>query len=185
MATLNKKQKLFIVQSLAVFNTPQETVSLVKEEFDIDVSRQQVESYDPTKFAGRALSKELKEFFEKTREDYLSQPLNKISGANDIVQLKILSDLLWTKKNNVTMTIKIMDQIQKIMKGFYDKRGEQGNKGGNPEASQTKAEVEPEIKKLELQKLQREVNPPEYRPPEEDYKLVLNPDEEIPNEPIL
>ncbi|MDR0070944.1 DUF2280 domain-containing protein, partial [Acinetobacter sp. 11520] len=56
MATLNKKQKLFIVQSLAVFNTPQETVSLVKEEFDIEVSRQQVESYDPTKFAGRDLS---------------------------------------------------------------------------------------------------------------------------------
>lgn len=184
MATLNKKQKLFIVQLLAVFNTPQETVSLVKEEFDIDVSRQQVESYDPTKFAGRDLSKELKEFFEKTREEYLSQPLNKISGANDIVQLRLLSDLLWTKKNNVTMTIKIVDQIQKIMKGFYDKKGEQTNKG-NSEASQTKAEVELEIKKLELQKLQREVNPPEYCPPEEDYKLVLNPDEEIPNEPIL
>ncbi|AOX86025.1 Putative phage-like protein [Acinetobacter baumannii] len=115
----------------------------------------------------------------------MSQPLNKISGANDIVQLKILSDLLWAKKNNVTMTIKIVDQIQKIMKGFYDKKGEQNNKGGNPEANQTKAEVELEIKKLELQKLQREVNPPEYRPPEEDYKLVLNPDEEIPNEPIL
>lgn len=65
MATLNKKQKLFIVQALVVFNTPQETVSLVKEEFDIDVSRQQVESYDPTKFAGRDLSKELKEFLKK------------------------------------------------------------------------------------------------------------------------
>jgi len=68
------------------------------------------------------------------------------------------------------MTIKIVDQIQKIMKGFYEKKGEQNNKG----------EVELEIKKLELQKLQREVNPPE-----EDYKLVLNPDEEIPNEPML
>ena len=85
----------------------------------------------------------------------------------------------------MTMTIKIVDQIQKIMKGFYEKKGEQNNKGGNSEANQTKAEVELEIKKLELQKLQREVNPSEYRPPEEDYKLVLNPDEEIPNEPIL
>ncbi len=98
MATLSKKHKLFIVQALAVFNTPQETASLVKEEFNIDISRQQVESYDPTKFAGRDLSKELKDYFEKTREEYLSQPLNKISGANDIVQLKILSDLLWAKK---------------------------------------------------------------------------------------
>jgi hypothetical protein len=185
MATLNKKQKLFIVQSLAVFNTPQETVILVKEEFDINVSRQQVESYDPTKVAGRDLSKEFKDVFEKTRDDYLSQPLNKISGVNDIVQLKILNDLLWSKKNNVRMTIQIVDQMQKITKGFYDKKTEQGNKGKNPEEAQTKAEVELEIKKLELQKLQREVNPPEYRPPGEDYKLVLNPDEEIPNEPIL
>ena len=46
MATLNKKQKLFIVRSLAQFNTPQETVLLVIEEFTIDVSRQQCEAYD-------------------------------------------------------------------------------------------------------------------------------------------
>ena len=52
MATLNKKQKLFIVRSLAQFNTPQETVVLVKEEFSIDVSRQQCEAYDPTKRVG-------------------------------------------------------------------------------------------------------------------------------------
>ena len=41
------------------------------------------------------------------------------------------------------------------------------------------------MKRLELEKLKREVNPPETRPPEEDYKISLNPDEEIPNEPIL
>lgn len=98
MATLNKKKKLFIVQSLAVFNTLQETVVLVKEEFDIEVSRPQVESYDPTKVAGRDLSKEFKDFFEKVRDEYLEQPLNKISGVNDIVQLKILNDLLLSKK---------------------------------------------------------------------------------------
>lgn len=130
MATLNKKQKLFIVQSLAVFNTPQETVVLVKEEFNIDVSRQQVETYDPTKVAGRDISKEFKEAFEAIREMYLEQPIHKISGANDIVQIKILNDLLWSKKNNVTMTIKIVDQMQKIMKGFYEKRVEITGAGG-------------------------------------------------------
>ncbi|HDI2987387.1 TPA: DUF2280 domain-containing protein [Acinetobacter baumannii] len=165
MATLNKKQKLFIVQSLAVFNTPQETVSLVKEEFDIDVSRQQVESYDPTKFAGRDLSKELKEIFEKTREEYLSQPLNKISGANDIVQLKILSDLLWTKKNNVTMTIKIVDQIQKIMKGFYEKRLEITGAGGGPlKTENTNTPSPPALTPEELSKLS----------PQELSRLVIN-----------
>ncbi|WP_151828159.1 DUF2280 domain-containing protein [Acinetobacter oleivorans] len=185
MAKLKKAEQLFVVRSLAQFMTPTEVVKAIKENYNIDVSPQQVEAYDPTKVAGRDLRKEFKVVFDATREEYLKQPIHNISGTNDIVQLKILSDLLFTKKNNVTMTIKIVDQMQKIMKGFYDKKAEQGNKAKNSEEVQTKAEVELEIKKLELQKLQREVNPPEYRPPEEDYKLVLNPDEEIPNEPIL
>jgi hypothetical protein len=69
MATLNKKQKLFIVRSLAVFNTP-ETVVLVKEEFNTDVTRQQVETYDPTKRAGKDLSEEFRKEFEATRKDF-------------------------------------------------------------------------------------------------------------------
>lgn len=185
MAKLKKAEQLFIVRSLAEFMTPTEVVKAIKETFNIDVSPQQVEAYDPTKVAGRDLRKEYKVVFDTAREEYLKQPIQNISGANDIVQLRILSDLLWAKKNNVTMTIKIVDQMQKIMNGFYDKKADKGNKGKNIQEGQTKAEVELEIKKLELQKLQREVNPPEYRSPEEDYKLVLNPDEEIPNEPIL
>ncbi|MFH4247123.1 DUF2280 domain-containing protein, partial [Acinetobacter baumannii] len=74
MASLNKKQKLFIVRSLAVFNTPQETVSLVKEEFNIDVTRQQVETYDPTKRAGKDLSAELIAEFDLARKDFLDKP---------------------------------------------------------------------------------------------------------------
>lgn len=70
MATLNKKQKLFIVRSLAQFNTPQETVVLVKEEFELDVSRQQCEAYDPTKRVGKDLSEEFKKEFEATRKDF-------------------------------------------------------------------------------------------------------------------
>ena len=38
---------------------------------------------------------------------------------------------------------------------------------------------------LEVEKLRREVKPPKEKPPEEDYRLDLKPDEDIPNEPIL
>ena len=41
MARLRKEVQTYIVRSLAQFNTPQETVVLVKEEFGIDVTRQQ------------------------------------------------------------------------------------------------------------------------------------------------
>lgn len=38
---------------------------------------------------------------------------------------------------------------------------------------------------LEVEKLRREVKPPQEHDPGEDYKVELRPDEEIPNEPIL
>lgn len=98
MAKLKKTEQLFIVRSLAQFMTPTEVVKAIKERFNIDVSPQQVEAYDPTKVAGRDLRQEYKDAFETTREEYLKQPIHNISGANDIVQLKILSDLLWSKK---------------------------------------------------------------------------------------
>ncbi|HAV4658473.1 TPA: DUF2280 domain-containing protein [Acinetobacter baumannii] len=165
MAKLKKAEQLFIVRSLAQFMTPTEVVKAIKETFKVDVSPQQVEAYDPTKVAGRDLRKEYKEVFEVTREEYLKQPIHNISGANDIVQLKILSDLLFAKKNNVTMTIKIVDQMQKIMKGFYEKRLEITGAGGGPlKTENTNTPSPPALTPEELSKLS----------PQELSRLVIN-----------
>lgn len=165
MAKLKKAEQLFIVRSLAQFMTPTEVVKAIKETFKVDVSPQQVEAYDPTKVAGRDLRKEYKEVFEVTREEYLKQPIHNISGANDIVQLKILSDLLWAKKNNVTMTIKIVDQMQKIVKGFYEKRLEiTGAGGGAIKTENTQLPTTPVFTPDELEKLS----------PAELSRLVIN-----------
>ncbi|MCE6001872.1 DUF2280 domain-containing protein [Acinetobacter pittii] len=165
MAKLKKAEQLFIVRSLAQFMTPTEVVKAIKETFNITVSPQQVEAYDPTKVAGRDLRKEYKEVFESTREEYLKQPIHNISGANDIVQLKILSDLLFAKKNNVTMTIKIVDQMQKIMKGFYEKRFEITGAGGGPlKTENTNTPSPPALTPEELSKLS----------PQELSRLVIN-----------
>ncbi len=165
MAKLKKAEQLFIVRSLAQFMTPTEVVKAIKETFNITVSPQQVEAYDPTKVAGRDLRKEYKEVFESTREEYLKQPIHNISGANDIVQLKILSDLLFAKKNNVTMTIKIVDQMQKIMKGFYEKRLEITGAGGGPlKTENTQTPSLPALTPDDLAKLT----------PQELSRLVIN-----------
>ena len=52
-------------------------------------------------------------------------------------------------------------------------------------SSSEKESIELEIKRLELEKLQREINPPKTDTPDDDYKVTLKPDEEIPDEPIL
>lgn len=47
------------------------------------------------------------------------------------------------------------------------------------------SDIDLEIKKLELEKLKREINPPKTKAPDADYRLPLNPDEDIPSDPIL
>ena len=42
MAALKRACKIFIVQSLACFETPQQVVDTVKQNFNIEITRQQV-----------------------------------------------------------------------------------------------------------------------------------------------
>ena len=142
MARLRKAEKVFIVRSLAQFMTPTEVANDIKEKFSLDVSLQQVEYYDPTKVAGANLAQEFVDLFNEARKEYLAQPLHNIVGANDIVQLQILSDLLVSKKSNVVLSIKLIDQIQKITKGHYEKKLEITGKDGGPlESIQTAISV--------------------------------------------
>ena len=131
MATLNKKQKVFIVCSLAVFNTPQETVLLVKEEFDLEVSRQQVETYDPTKRAGKDLSTELKDEFELTRKDFLDTPQN-IPIANLSVRLQRLENQYQKHGKNRVAALSILKQAAEDVGGKYTNKTELTGAGGGP-----------------------------------------------------
>lgn len=156
MARLKKHEKAFIVRSLAQFMEPSQVVEAVKENFKIEVSRQQVECYDPTKVAGADLSQELVDLFHEARKQYIAQPIYNIEGANDIVQLQILSDLLISKKNNVVMSIKLIDQIQKIIKGHYEKKIEITGADGGPLQSEnvTYVDASPELIKQVLDELE-------------------------------
>ena len=145
MARLKKAEKIFIVRSLAQFMEPSLVVEAVKENFKIDVSRQQVECYDPTKTAGADLSQELVDLFHEARQKYIDQPIYNIIGANDIIQLQILSDLLISKKGNVVLSIKLIDQIQKIVKGHYERKLEITGKDGGAIKTETEHSQRPPI----------------------------------------
>ncbi len=70
MAALKEPVKIFIVQSLACFDTPQQVADAVKQRFGIEIDRRQCEAYDPTKATGKNLSKKLITLFNKTRADF-------------------------------------------------------------------------------------------------------------------
>lgn len=87
MATLKEPVKIFIIQSLACRDTPQEVADLVKQEFDLTLDRSQVALYDPTKRRGKNLSKKYVQLFEKTRQDF-DAGLIDIPIANKFYRLK-------------------------------------------------------------------------------------------------
>ncbi|MDV7365879.1 DUF2280 domain-containing protein [Acinetobacter baumannii] len=131
MAALKKEIKLYIVRSLAMFNTPQETVDLVNEEFKVKISRQQCERYDPTKRAGKDLSQELKDEFEHARKEFLEKPLN-IPIANLTVRLQRLEKQYAIHAKNPLFSLKILEQAAKDIGGQFTNRQEITGKDGGP-----------------------------------------------------
>ena len=131
MATLRKEAKLFIVRSLAQFNTPEETARLVNEEYkNLNVSRQQCERYDPTKRAGKDLSEELKKEFEITRSEFLGKP-ESIPIANLVVRLQRYEDGYQSSKN-IVRRLKILEQAARDMGGQYTNKHEITGADGTP-----------------------------------------------------
>ncbi|EPV7561911.1 DUF2280 domain-containing protein [Acinetobacter baumannii] len=116
MATLKEPVKIFIVQSLACFDTPQQVVEAVREEFNIELTRQQVASYDPTKATCRALSKKLTALFNKTREDF-KKNIYDIPLANKAYRLRELQKIYEGWKNNRLMKQGVIKQVREEMQG--------------------------------------------------------------------
>lgn len=134
MAVLKKEIKLFIVRSLARFNTPTETAELVNQDYGVQVTKQQCEKYDPTKRAGENLSDELKAEFEVTRKDFLEKPQN-IPIANLSVRLQRLENQYQKHSKNRVAALNILKQAAEDMGGKYTNRQEITGKDG--EALQT------------------------------------------------
>lgn len=131
MATLKEPVKIFIVQSLACRDTPQEVAELVKQEFKISIDRVQVAAYDPTKAAGKNLSKKFVELFHKTRADF-DAGLIDIPIANKHYRLKQYQKQLERNAKNTVMSLKILEQAAKDCGGQFTNRQEITGKDGKP-----------------------------------------------------
>ncbi|WP_414604667.1 DUF2280 domain-containing protein [Stenotrophomonas sp. AR029] len=89
MAALSSDIKAFIVQSLACFDTPSQVVEAVKAQYGVEISRQQAETHDPTKFAGRDLGAKWVTLFHESRARFKEETVN-IPIANRAFRLRAL-----------------------------------------------------------------------------------------------
>ena len=131
MATLKEPVKIFIIQSLACRDTPQEVADLVKQEFDLILDRSQVALYDPTKRRGKNLSKKYVQLFEKTRADF-DAGLIDIPIANKHYRLKQYQKHLEKNARNTVMPLNIMKQAAQDLGGQFTNRQEITGKDGKP-----------------------------------------------------
>jgi hypothetical protein len=120
MATLTDKVKAFIVQGLATYNTPSQVVESVKEKFNIEVTRQQVECYDPTKYAGKDCSKKWKELFTITREKYQNDFSN-VAISVKTYRLEMLQTMVEKamKSGNMVLASNLIEQASKEVGGAF------------------------------------------------------------------
>lgn len=120
MAVLKPEVKAFIVQALACYDTPSQVVASVKEEFGIDISRQQAESHDPTKSGGATLADKWRLMFDETRERFKSET-GDIPIANKAFRLRALNRMasIAEQKKNYPLAAQLMEQAAKEIGESY------------------------------------------------------------------
>jgi len=135
---LDDEARAFVVTQLAAYDPPAVVARAVKEEFGFDITPQGVQAYDPTKHAGRHLSKQWRELFEKTRKAYLDGKVE-IGIANKMVRLRTLERLARKAESsgNMGMTAQLLEQAAKESGDAYSNRRlfEHTGKNGGPISS--------------------------------------------------
>lgn len=130
---LPNEVRAYIVQALACFDTPAVVRDAVKKEFDVDVSPQAVEAYDPTKRAGRNLAPRWKELFRTAREDFLKNT-GRIAISHRSVRLRAIQRMAARAEDmkNLQLAAALHEQAAKEVGNFYTNRHELTGKDGGP-----------------------------------------------------
>lgn len=162
MPALSDDVKCFIVQALACFDSPSTVAEAVNTTFGLHVPRQQIESYDPGRRAGRALSTKWREMFDSTRALWRKE-VAEIPIANRITRLRALERLASKAENmkNYALTMQVLEQAAKEVGGMYESRRQTA---GSSTAH---------------------VDMPPSTPVVREGRIVLRPDEPVPSRPIL
>lgn len=149
MATLTDDVRTFIVQALACFDTPSQVSEAVREQFGLEIGRQQCEMYDPTKKSGKDLAKKWRALFEETRKAFLTDRAQ-IPIANQSYRLRVLNRLVAKaeKQGNMGMVSQLLEQAAKEAGGAFTnkQRVEHTGKDGAPIEQRTAVVNEHEVR---------------------------------------
>lgn len=141
MATLKTEVKAFIIQAIACYDTPTQVAESVLKEFGIKITRQQVDQNDPTKVSSKGMAKKWVELFTATRERFQTE-IASIPIANKAYRLRVLDRMVTKTESmkNFALTANLIEQASKECGDAFRLQ-----------------QMEIERKKLEIEKLKREL----------------------------
>lgn len=134
----------------------QQVVEAVRERYGIDIDRQQVASYDPTKATCRGISKALKKLFDSTREDFRKN-IEDIAIANKAFRLHELQKMYDDSGRNKRAKQNLLKQAFQETDGRVTKQEITGKDGGpiQQEVKETPKYTPDELAGLTAQELSR------------------------------
>jgi hypothetical protein len=117
---LNDAARAFVVQSLAMFDPPSVVAAAVKKEFDLIITPQGCEAYNPTKKAGAKLAAKWKALFTETRKAFLEDTAE-IGISHRVVRLRALQRMADKAETmgNVALAANLLEQAAKEMGDAY------------------------------------------------------------------
>jgi hypothetical protein len=132
MAQLSEPIKTFIVQRLAMFDTPTEVADAVKEEFGVEVDRRQVQTYDPER-TGEKPAEKWAQLHAATRTAFLEESA-KVPIAERAVRLRELQKLFTRARGmgNLVLAADLLERAAKETGNAYTNRRELTGAGGGP-----------------------------------------------------
>lgn len=150
-AKLSDEVKTFIVQALACFDTPSAVAEAVKQEFKIDVSKQLVETHDPTKRCAKGLARKWTEIFEVTREVFIDKTAT-IPIAYRSVRLRAIGRMAAAaeRQKNYALAAQLLEQAAKEVGDAYTNKRQLSGPRAGPIKSVTTPEVRVTEEDLEL-----------------------------------
>lgn len=133
MAALKDDVKAFIVRALACFDSPTDVCRQVKEEFGIEVSKQQVSLYHPERRVAKDLSEKWRTIFTETRKKFLDD-VSTIPIANQAFRLRSLNRMYErvSGTGNIALAAQLIEQAAKESGGSFTNRREMTGKDGAP-----------------------------------------------------
>lgn len=130
---LTNEVRSHIVQALACFDPIQTVRESVKKDYGVDVTKQHVESHDPTKAAGKGLARRWVELFEATRKAFI-EDTSGVGISHRATRIRLLQRYAQKAEDqkNYRLAADLLEQVAKEMGDAYTNRRILTGKDGNP-----------------------------------------------------